>query len=167
MIHWRCVTNTITIALIVLIPALTQAREKADFVYVDKSDAKLYLSREGKIFKEYRVSLGLNPEGPKMQDGDNRTPEGLYMLDFKNERSDFHKSIHISYPNREDRRRASELGVNPGGDIMIHGLREDLVQYAYLITEFNWTNGCIALTNQDVEDLWHHVDVPIPIRIQP
>jgi len=167
MIDWRCVSKPITIALIMLVPALAQARETADFVYVDKSESKLYLSKDGVIFKEYRVTFGMNPIGPKIQEGDNRTPEGLYMLDYKKENSDFYKSIHISYPNREDLRRARQLGVDPGGDIMIHGLRQDLVPYEYLMNEFNWTNGCIALTNQDVEDLWNYVEVPVPIRIEP
>ena len=86
-----------------------------------KSESRLYLKKDGRILGEYHVAFGANPKGHKLQEGDERTPEGMYILDYKKEDSDFYKSIHLSYPNEADKKRAKESGVNPGGLIMLHG----------------------------------------------
>ncbi len=111
----------ILIILLILIPSLSYGAEKADSVLVIKSESMLYLIKNSKEFKKYHVSFGANPKGHKLQEGDERTPEGNYILDYKKADSAFYKAIHISYPNEQDRKKAKEKGVNPGGAIMIHG----------------------------------------------
>lgn len=139
-------------------------------VLVDKSDRKLFVLRDGKPFREYRVSLGGMPVGPKRREGDLRTPEGVYTLDWRNPRSRYYKSIHISYPNDEDRRRAAELGVAPGGHIMLHGehyepaMRRTLRRAA---TPKDWTEGCIALNNEHMDEIWREVPDGTTIEIRP
>ena len=139
-------------------------------VVVDKSDRKLYLMRGGKVYREYAVSLGGNPTGPKQRAGDEKTPEGSYTLDWRNPNSRFYKSIHISYPNAEDRVRAERLGVDPGGDIMLHGehynpaLKRTL-RRAKLRRD--WTEGCIALNNEHIDEIWREVSDGTPIDIRP
>lgn len=167
MHHPGTTSGIIAGLLLMLLTAVASAMDKADFVYVDKSAAKLYLSKDGRIIKEYKVAFGANPKGHKQREGDNRTPEGLYLLDFKKDNSEYHKAIHISYPNREDVFRAKRQGLNPGGDIMIHGQMKGYEQYAHIMQDFNWTNGCIALSNQDLEEVWAAIEVPVPIRIKP
>jgi murein L,D-transpeptidase YafK len=142
--------------------------EKAERVLVKKAEKKLFLISNGKPFREYRVVLGPKPRGPKMAYGDERTPEGDYTLDRKNENSAFYKSIRISYPNHIDRARSERAGIDdPGGAIMIHGQPaakpwpEDVAQ------TFNWTNGCIAVTDGQMDEIWASVDVGTPITIQP
>ncbi|MFW5936693.1 MAG: L,D-transpeptidase family protein, partial [Desulfosalsimonas sp.] len=114
------------------------------------------------------VALGGNPRGHKQQEGDGRTPEGLYVLDYKNPNSEFYKSIHISYPNADDRKTARELGVSPGGAIMIHGQKNGADRLSTEIIQlFNWTDGCIAVTNSAMDEIWQAVDINTPIRIKP
>ncbi len=143
------------------------AIQKADFVLVDKSESKLYLINDDKIIKEYKIALGGNPAGHKQQEGDERTPEGRYLLDYKNENSKYYKAIHISYPNDDDKRKATTNGVNPGGQIMIHGQRNGFAWLAFITQWFNWTDGCIAVTNSEMHEIWQAVDVGTPIEIQP
>lgn len=157
----------LVIALALSGPALVVASEKADFVYVDKSESRLYLSRNGKIFKSFKVSFGSDPVGHKLREGDKRTPEGLYLLDYKKENSDFYRAIRISYPNRDDRRRAKAQGVNPGGGIMIHGQKKGMERFTQISLEYNWTDGCIAAANGDLDEIWAAIDIPTPIRIMP
>ncbi|MFP3981421.1 MAG: murein L,D-transpeptidase family protein [Desulfobacterales bacterium] len=142
--------------------------QKAEIVVVVKSESKLLLRKDGKVIKEYRVALGGNPRGHKQQEGDGRTPEGLYVLDYKNPNSEFYKSIHISYPNADDRKTARELGVSPGGAIMIHGQKNGADRLSTEIIQlFNWTDGCIAVTNSAMDEIWQAVDINTPIRIKP
>jgi murein L,D-transpeptidase YafK len=140
---------------------------QADYVLVDKSDRKLYLYKAGRVLREFNVSLGLVPTGPKQREGDFRTPEGKYVLDGRNVNSDFFLSIHVSYPNEADRARARAMGVDPGGQIMIHGLpnepKYDLKRY--LSTD--WTDGCIAVSNSDMIDIWLMTRESTPIEIRP
>lgn len=143
------------------------AAVKADLVLVDKSERKLYLIRDGEPYRSFRVSLGPRPWGHKQQAGDDRTPEGRYTLDFKKVDSPFYRSIRISYPNLMDRLRASELGVDPGGAIMIHGQPEKSDQPPQFAQLFNWTSGCIAVTNEEMDEIWAAVDVGTPIEIRP
>lgn len=151
--------------LIVSSPIL--ATQKADLVLVIKSQNKLYLKKNGKILKEFHVVFGAHPKGPKEKEGDERTPEGRYILDYKNSHSSYYKSIHISYPNKEDIKKANKMGVNPGGEIMIHGQRNYFGWLSFIVQWFNWTNGCIAVTNSDMDIIWNSVDAGTPIDIQP
>ena len=139
----------------------------ADNVVVIKSQRKMYLMRNGKVWKQYPIMLGLNPVGHKQQKGDNRTPEGRYVLNGRNPASRFHRAIHISYPNEADRAKAREKGVDPGGQIAIHGLPVKTDDAAWDYIERDWTNGCIAVTNQDIDQIWELVKDGTPIEIKP
>ena len=141
--------------------------EMADTVLVKKSESKLYLKKDGKIIKEFHVAFGANPKGHKQQEGDERTPEGKYTLDYKKENSSFYKAIHISYPNESDKKRAKESGVNPGGLIMIHGQRNGLGWLSWITKIFDWTDGCIAVSNSAMDQIWDAVAVGTPIEIKP
>ena len=141
---------------------------EVDLVVVKKSKRKLYLYSNGKIVKEYNIKLGGNPVGPKVKEGDKKTPEGEYLLDYKNPKSRFYKSIHISYPNKKDIQKAKELGVKPGGNIMIHGQvnsRGDPM--IFFKTTSNWTASCMALSNKDMDELWNLIKISTPIKIEP
>jgi murein L,D-transpeptidase YafK len=146
--------------------AAVPAPDRADYVLVDKSDRKLYLYKAGRVLREFDIALGQMPNGPKQREGDFRTPEGKYFLDARNVNSDFFLSIHISYPNDTDRARARAAGVDPGGQIMIHGLpnepKFDLRRY-----ESDWTDGCIAVSNSDMVDIWLMTRDSTPIEIRP
>lgn len=144
----------------------SQAR-KADRVVVVKSTAKLYLLDHGTRFQEIHVAFGGNPVGHKRQEGDERTPEGDYFLDYKNANSAFYKSIHISYPNAKDKARATALGVSPGGQIMIHGQLNHFGWLSFISQRFNWTDGCIAVSNSDMDQIWASVEAGTPITIEP
>jgi murein L,D-transpeptidase YafK len=153
----------------VALAALADANEavKADKVLVVKSERKLYLLRNGKILKSYTVSLGLQPRGPKLQKGDKKTPEGIYILDRRNPKSKYFKSIHISYPNQQDRQQAAQRGVDPGGEIAIHGLPTYSKEEAWDYIERDWTDGCIAVTNDEMQEIWDLVEDHTPIEIIP
>jgi len=140
---------------------------KADRVLVKKSERRLYLLYDGQVIKEYPISLGLNPTGHKQQQGDKRTPEGSYVLKHRNPQSKFYKSILLSYPNEQDRRRAENRGVDPGGDLAIHGLPTRSEEEAWDYIERDWTDGCIAVTNDEMEEIWNLVDDGTPIEILP
>ncbi|MBU2871059.1 L,D-transpeptidase family protein [Colwellia sp. E2M01] len=137
-----------------------------DLVMVDKSDNKMYLLSSGKVIKEYHVALGKNPEGHKEQEGDKRTPEGLYTLDYKKEDSAFYRAMHISYPNEIDLANAKDKGVSAGGLIMIHGQRNNFEGLPRYTQQSNWTNGCIALTNPEIDEFMSLVDVGTQIHIK-
>lgn len=140
---------------------------KADSVAVYKEKRKMILYSEGKELKTYSISLGKNPVGHKQKEGDKKTPEGNYMLDSRNPNSKYHLSIHISYPSEQDRLNAEVLGVPPGGDIFIHGLpnKMEFLEDYYVNTD--WTDGCIAVTNDEIEEIWNAVDGGTPITIYP
>lgn len=138
-----------------------------DSVLVNKSELKMYLLAKGEKVKEYSIALGANPKGHKQQEGDERTPEGKYFLDYKKSDSSFYKAIHISYPNMENQTKAKERGVNPGGLIMIHGQKNGLGWLSWISQNFNWTNGCIAVTNKEMDEIWNLMKVGAPIEIQP
>jgi murein L,D-transpeptidase YafK len=146
---------------------LVMGPSRADYVVVDKSDRKLYLYKAGRVLREFDVSLGLVPNGPKQREGDFRTPEGKYSLGARNANSDFFLSIHVSYPNETDRARAAQHGVDPGGEIMIHGWpnepKYDLGRYQAT----DWTDGCIAVSNSDMVDIWLMTRESTPIEIRP
>jgi murein L,D-transpeptidase YafK len=159
----RSVAMTIAAAL----PLVTVAAPKADLVVVKKSESRLYLYRDSQAFAEFRVSFGSEPKGHKQQEGDERTPEGRYVLDAKNLKSAFYRAIHLSYPNAQDVASAKARGVQPGGQIMIHGQRNGLGWLAPVAQWFNWTDGCVGLSNKDMDAVWSAVDVGTPIQIYP
>ncbi len=154
-------------ALLLLGPAAIDAAQKADLVRVDKGESRLSLLREGEVFASFSVVFGKDPQGHKQQQGDERTPEGRYVLDYKNPNSSYYRSIHISYPDARDRESARRRGVDPGGDIMIHGQPNGWQWLTPALQLFNWTDGCIALRNQDMDVVWDAVDPGIPIQINP
>lgn len=139
----------------------------ADKVLVVKSERRLYLLSGAEVLRSYRVSLGLNPSGHKERAGDFRTPEGLYRLTRRNSRSNFFLSIQISYPDSIDSRRARANGWQPGGSIMIHGLPNNPSHSDDYYTTTDWTDGCIALANADMLELWSLVDRRAIIEIKP
>lgn len=140
---------------------------KADEVIVVKSEGRLFLLRDGEEIASFRASFGADPVGHKQELGDQKTPEGEYVLDYKNSNSSFYKAIHVSYPNAADRERAHKLGVDPGGDIMVHGQRNGLGWLSPLAQLINWTDGCIALSDKDMDVVWKAVDPGTPITIKP
>jgi murein L,D-transpeptidase YafK len=141
--------------------------EKADLVIVSKSESRLYLERAGKRFATFEVAFGGNRRGHKQQEGDERTPEGKYVLDAKNSNSRYYKAIHISYPNSQDRAAAKARGVSAGGQVMIHGQKNGFCWLSPVTQLFDWTDGCIALSNADMETVWQAVDVGTPVKIHP
>ncbi len=150
------------------IPGTTSAAlNKADKVVVFKSKRLLMLMRQSEILKTYKVALGGQPSGHKIRVGDKRTPEGTYVLDSRKPDSKFHLAIHISYPNESDIMNAHKLGVSPGGDIMIHGLPDKLARLGKLHRLSDWTNGCIAVSNSEIEEIWQLVPDGTPIEIKP
>lgn len=140
---------------------------KADRVLVIKRERRLYLMRGDTVLKTYNVALGRYPKGHKLREGDARTPEGRYTLDFKLVESDFHRAIRISYPNVKDVQRAAARGVPPGGQIMIHGMPNGRVPRQVGHPSFDWTQGCIAVTNREIEEIWAAVEEGTPIEILP
>jgi murein L,D-transpeptidase YafK len=138
----------------------------ADRILVLKGDRKLILLRNGKPIKEYNIALGRHPIGRKVRRGDGRTPEGIYRIDRRNIRSRYHMALHISYPNRDDIAQARARGVPPGRMIMIHGLGDTLGFLGKYHTEVDWTAGCIAVTNQEIEEIWKAVPNGVPVEIR-
>lgn len=139
----------------------------ADEVIIEKSQRKLHLVKDGAPFRSFDIALGIVPEGDKEKEGDFRTPEGRYRLDARNPNSEFFLSIHVSYPDADDIRAARAKGLDPGGAIMIHGLpNKPTRSEAYYRTQ-DWTNGCIAVSNSDMIDIWLMTGENTPIEIRP
>lgn len=139
----------------------------ADMVVVDKSDRKLHLLRHGEIFRTFDIALGIRPVGDKQHEGDFRTPEGRYSLDARNPDSEYFLSIHVSYPNGRDVREARSKGLDPGGAIMIHGQPNKPTRSETYYRTQDWTNGCIAVSNSDMIDIWLMTGDNTPIEIRP
>lgn len=139
----------------------------ADSIVVDKSDRELTLYYHGQKVQTYRVALGRNPVGAKQRRGDGRTPEGLYYIEGRNPRSQYHLSLRVSYPTAEQRTRAARQGVSPGGDIMIHGLPRAFASVGALHRQQDWTEGCVAVTNEEIEEIWRAVPNGARILIRP
>ncbi|MFO7994475.1 MAG: L,D-transpeptidase family protein [Marinobacter sp.] len=146
--------------------AMAEAPEVSE-VLVRKEERRLYLLSGEQVVRSYRIGLGDNPSGHKLYEGDKRTPEGEYVLDWRNPDSDFYKSIHISYPNKQDREQASAWGLDPGGSIMIHGLPNDAGDMAFAFLGLDWTDGCIAVSNEEMDEIWQLVADGTPIKIVP
>ena len=136
-----------------------------DKVFVDKSARTLQLLSDDKVIKSYHIALGGNPIGHKQQQGDQRTPVGNYTLDYKNENSGYYRSIHISYPNTADKARAKSRGVSAGGDIMIHGQKNGFGAFGILNQQRDWTEGCMAVTNDEMDEIMAAVKIGTAIEI--
>ena len=161
-------TLVLTVMLL-LAPGLARAGDfpVADFVVIEKGARQLHLLRGGEIFRSFKIALGIRPVGDKKYEGDFKTPEGRYLLDRRNPNSEFFLSIQVSYPNAQDRREAAALGEPPGGAIMIHGQPNVPTRSeAYYRTQ-DWTNGCIAVSNSDMIDIWLMTGENTPIEIRP
>lgn len=139
---------------------------RADKVIVLKSERRLLLTKDGQVLKQYRIVLGRDPIGHKTEQGDGRTPEGLYRIDGRNAKSGYRLSLHISYPDKRDRARARERGVSPGGDIMIHGIKNGFGWVGPLHRLVDWTNGCVAVTDSEIEEIWRAVPNGVAIEIR-
>ena len=141
-------------------PDLLPTAQRADAIRVYKAQRRMDLLRDGRVIATYRIVLGGAPVGHKRQQGDQRTPEGDYRITYRNPRSRFHLSLRVSYPDEADRGQARARGVDPGGDIMIHGATPPGYRG-------DWTDGCIAVTNAEMDEIWRRVPVGTPIRIAP
>lgn len=140
---------------------------KADKIVVVKSERTLALMKNAAVIASYRVALGSNPTGHKVKEWDGRTPEGRYFIRGSKANSDFYRALRVSYPSVEDQRNAQRLGVAPGGDIMVHGIRNGLGWLGRFHRLIDWTDGCIAVTNEEMRDIWNAVPQGIPIEIRP
>jgi murein L,D-transpeptidase YafK len=127
----------------------------ADTILIVKHERKLYLLRDNSPLRSYRIALGLSPTGAKEREWDFRTPEGSYIIDFRQEHSHYFKALHISYPSREDLKRSSALHLPPGRDIFIHGEPNQPTKPVSYYKTRDWTNGCVALSDEDLQDLWN------------
>ncbi len=147
--------------------SLAWAEPAVDLVRVFKAERRLQLVAQGKIVREFRVALGGNPTGRKEEEGDQKTPEGSYILDYKKADSGYHRALHISYPDSADIAAARARKVSPGGAVMIHGQKNGWGWLSFATQRFDWTNGCIALADDDMETVWDMVREGTRIEINP
>ncbi len=147
--------------------AFAQARPQVDSILILKKAHTLELLSHGSVVRTYKVALGRGGLAPKEREGDARTPEGRYFIDSRNEHSGFYRALHISYPSPEDRRRAAQRGVAPGGAIMIHGIKNGLGWLGATHRTIDWTAGCIAVTDAEIDEIWELVPVGTPVEIRP
>lgn len=156
-------------ALFVFIGCVNVAVAGVDNILVKKAMRKMYLREGEAVLKEYNISLGKNPKGHKTQQGDSRTPEGEYIISGRNPHSSYHLSLRISYPNEQDVQAAKARGVSPGGDIMIHGYPNKVINRLFdkIHQNYDWTDGCIAVTDAEIEEIWTLVPDKTKIVIQP
>jgi murein L,D-transpeptidase YafK len=179
---WRQVSTALALSCLCGVPAhsdsqlsssglvsssVEAALPLADQVVVKKSERKLYLLNRGSVLRSYKIALGARPEGHKQFEGDYRTPEGRYRLTRRNPNSDYFLSIQINYPNDQDLARAKRLGVSPGGSIMIHGQPNTPRKSRDYYSNVDWTEGCIAVSNSDMVEIWLMTPPDTPIEIQP
>jgi murein L,D-transpeptidase YafK len=163
MLRALCLFSLAFISVLAADKPTAPPAKTADRIIVEKSTRTMKLMRGSKVLKTYKVALSSEPFGPKEREGDHRVPEGQYVIDSKNSHSRFHLALHISYPNAADRERAHTLGVRPGGDIEIHGLGSKYGWVGSLHLQSNWTDGCIAVTNSEIEEIWPLVPVGTPL----
>lgn len=147
--------------------AIQEAGTQADYILVKKAAKELTLYSGVTVIKTYKVALGKDPVGHKIRQGDRKTPEGMYFIDARNENSKYHLALHISYPDAIDDYKARNLGSTPGGGIMIHGTGEEYEWMGKLHASINWTDGCIAVTNEEIEEIWNLVPDGTLIEIAP
>jgi murein L,D-transpeptidase YafK len=154
------------VLILALCCAAVAAPIQADKIVILKSARSMTLFSGGKILKTYKVALGSVPVGPKRVEGDHKTPEGDYVIDAKNSHSQFHLSLHVSYPSAADQEKAHSMGQRPGGAIMIHGLASSFAYLGPLHRQTDWTDGCIAVTNAEIEEIWNLVPVGTRVEIR-
>ena len=154
---------SIIIVLSLTLPSFSLAA--ADLVVVDKSERRMTLFKQEEVLATYDVSLGGSPRGHKTEEGDQKTPEGEYVLDYRNEQSSYYRSMHVNYPNAEDIAQAERRGVSPGGLIMVHGQRNGFGWLSSIMQRFDWTDGCIAITNEEMDEFMSLVAPGTPIHI--
>ena len=154
-------------ALAGALPSQQVVPQKADSILILKKDHRMELLSGGKVIRTYKVALGQGGLQPKVRQGDGRTPEGHYIIDAKYAASQYHKALHISYPNAEDRKRAAKLGVSPGGSILIHGLPNGKGYVGAAHRLYDWTLGCVAVTDEEIDEIWELVPVGTPVEIRP
>lgn len=167
-----CVRNTLIGVCVLMFASSIWAEQivGVNKVVVYKAKRVLQLCEGDSVLKVYPIALGREPTGHKQREGDSRTPEGTYVLDWRNPNSKYYLSIHVSYPNREDEKRAEALGVSPGGDIFIHGFPSGIsgaMWGRYWFLGRDWTDGCIAVSNEAMDDIWESVENGTPIEIYP
>jgi murein L,D-transpeptidase YafK len=155
------------IFMIAALRCVAATTAQADKIVIVKSVRTMTLLSGPKVLKTYKVALGSVPVGPKRVEGDHKTPEGDYVIDAKNSHSQFHLSLHISYPSAADQERARSLGLRPGGAIMIHGLARPFAYLGPLHRQTDWTDGCVAVTNAEIEEIWKLVPVGTRVEIRP
>lgn len=144
------------------------AKVKIDYLLVDKSQKTMKAYSGKNLIKTYQISIGKTPIGHKVFEGDNKTPEGNYTINDRNPNSAYHKNLGVSYPNKTDREKAKQLGKSPGGDIKIHGLPDGILsKFDKFHRFFGWTNGCIMVTNAEVDELYEAVVSNAKIEIRP
>ncbi|MBX7149762.1 L,D-transpeptidase family protein [bacterium] len=161
--------SLLTFSLVLLFSAssFSASHSKANYILIEKSKRKLSVLNGSHVLKTYKVSLGGSPVGDKVQQGDNKTPEGIYKIELKNSHSNYYKAFRISYPDKKDIEEAAAKGVKPGGDIMIHGLPNGLGWVKKWQGLYDWTRGCIALSNEEIDEIWDMVDVGTTVEIKP
>jgi murein L,D-transpeptidase YafK len=160
-------SSAVIFSATVLLSAFVSADDIADRIVIEKSAHRMTLYHAGREIRTNKVSLGGEPKGAKTRQGDHRTPEGEYAIDARNAQGKYYKSLHISYPNSVDRARARKLKVNPGGDIMIHGLPngQGYIGKAHLLHD--WTDGCVAVTDEEIDEVWKLVPTGTVVEIRP
>jgi len=168
----RCVRLSRVLALGLMLSGLSPGQrpptpEQADSIVIHKKEHVLELFAKGRVIRTYKVALGQGGLPPKQREGDARTPEGRYIIDARNASSSYHKALHISYPNAEDRKRAAKAGVSPGGAVMIHGLPNGKGWVGAGHRLYDWTLGCIAVTDNEIDEIWKLVPTGTPVEIRP
>ena len=164
----RTVVSTLVLACVLSTShAQPSPSIKADSILILKKDHVMELLAAGKVIRTYKVALGRGGLAPKQREGDKRTPEGRYIVDSRNAASQYHKALHISYPNSDDRQHAAKIGVAPGGAVMIHGLPNGKGWVGAGHRLYDWTLGCIAVTDQEIDEIWNLVPVGTPVEIRP
>lgn len=177
MLMLKTLNVTVALLMALFIPLITAqagsdnvdqvAGTQADFILVSKASKELTLYSGVKRIKTYKVALGRDPVGHKVRKGDRKTPEGIYFIDARNDNSKYHLALHISYPDAIDDYKARNLGSSPGGGIMIHGTGDEYEWMGKLHASINWTDGCIAVTNKEIEEIWELVPDGTLIEIRP
>ena len=170
----RCSRRVVFIALALCVSSriaanksITAPKGRADRIVVEKAARKMTIYQAGRAIGSYKIALGRHPTGAKEREGDNRTPEGIYRIDFRNAGSAYHRSLHVSYPNPSDQARGKAGGYNPGGAIMIHGLPKKWAWLGSFHRLRDWTRGCIAVTNAEMDEIWGMVPDGTIIEIRP
>ena len=148
-------------------PAMVEPLQRADLILVEKANRKLTLYRNDLVVKSYKVALGAQPVGTKTRDGDGRTPEGDYFIDYKHPNSRFHLALRLSYPTPQEQAAAAANGTSAGSDMMIHGIRNGLGILSFLHRTVDWTDGSIAVTNGEIEEIWRYVGTGTKMKIVP